>query len=468
MSGRSFLVLAFRSQSCPPNHSSTTPFAKCPLNHLRILHISNPRPKRPQRFSPNTKHKPKPNNNKHNNETTTPERNKPVHFSGVVMSRLPPPTSYATTARDPLPWDDHSNSYYNYLDPQDQYLDPSDRDEYDDFAYERSRPHPNLPQPQVSLTHTGSLRTSYRNPPLPPSQSVSASVYETRETTPSRQYGNQEYDAHYERYGGGHSPSRSYHDYQREGSPTRMPLTTAAGGYEMAERKAGDSLTSRVPTAAWLKEEKRSRATRKWIIIGIVLFILAAAAAGVTVYLVKFRNSSGDSSGSASGRNGAGSTAKDIKIDGSLKKIFDGMDYTPLDAQYPGCGCTLANITADVAILSQLTSKIRLYGTDCAQATMVLDAIQALQVDLTVFIGVWVDNNSTTVQRQLNDMYSTLNKYPVDLIDGIAVGNEVLFRKDLTETQLITMIQEVKANVSAMNLGKTLPICTRYRRLSSQ
>ena len=81
-----------------------------------------------------------------------------------------------------------------------------------------------------------------------------------------------------------------------------------------------------------------------------------------------------------------------------LKKIFDGMDYTPLDAQYPGCGCTQTNITADVAILSQLTNKIRLYGTDCGQATMVLNAIQDLKVDLTVFLGVCVDKNSTTLE----------------------------------------------------------------------
>jgi exo-beta-1,3-glucanase (GH17 family) len=250
----------------------------------------------------------------------------------------------------------------------------------------------------------------------------------------------------------------------RSDSPTRVPLTAGAGaaaGYEMSERKPGDF--DKVPTAAWLKEEQRSRAKRKWIIIGVILFLLAAAAAGVTVYLVKFRNSgSSSNTGSSSGRNGAGATAKDLKIDSKLKKIFTGMDYTPLDAQYPGCGCTQANITADVAILSQLTSKIRLYGTDCSQATMVLDAIQSLKVDLTVFLGVWVDNNSTTLERQLNDMYDILNKYPVDLIDGIAVGNEVLFRQDLTETQLIALIQQVKTNVTALNLSKSLPICTRY------
>ena len=92
---------------------------------------------------------------------------------------------------------------------------------------------------------------------------------------------------------------------------------------------------------------------------------------------------------------------------------------------------------------------------------MVLNAIQDLKVDLTVFLGVWVDTNSTTLQRQLSDMYSILNKYPVDLIDGIAVGNEVLFRQDKTESELITLIQQVRQNVTAMNLSKTLPICTR-------
>lgn len=168
-----------------------------------------------------------------------------------------------------------------------------------------------------------------------------------------------------------------------------------------------------------------------------------------------------DSSGNTGGRNGLGATASDLKPDPSLKRIFDGMDYTPLNAQYPGCGAIQENVTADVAILQQLTTKVRLYGTDCEQATMTLNAIQNLKVNMTVFVGVWVDNNSTTLQRQLNAMYEILQKYPTDLIEGIAVGNEVLFRQDLTETQLISLIQEVRKNVTAMNLSKNIPICTR-------
>jgi exo-beta-1,3-glucanase (GH17 family) len=234
----------------------------------------------------------------------------------------------------------------------------------------------------------------------------------------------------------------------------------------MSERKPGN--LDKAPTSQWLRDEQKSRKKRKYIIIGIILFLIAAAITGVVVYFVKFRHSdststgtNGPSNGPSNGRNGFAATSSDLKKDSKLKKIFDGMDYTPLNAQYPGCGCTQTNITADVAILSQLTSKVRLYGTDCDQATMVLEAIQNLKVDLTVFIGVWVDRNATTLNRQLTAMYDILKKYPAKLIDGIAVGNEVLFRQDRTETQLISLINQVRTNITAMNLGKKLPICTR-------
>ena len=381
------------------------------------------------------------------------------------MARYPP-TSYYTN-RDRLPWDDHDNQHYNYLDP-------TDRDEYDDFANERSRPHPNFPHTNVTLTSTGGIRTSYQNPPAQalPYSSQYSSQGSRHQVTPPRQTYTPEHSQYERSYGGQYdqSPPRSNQDYQRGSSPpridspTRVPLTAGAGaaygGYEMSKKKPGQF--GGAPTSAWLREEQKSRARRKWIIIGLVIFLILGAAVGVTVYLVKFRgSSSGSNTGPSNGRNGFGATSSNLKTDSKLKKIFDGMDYTPLNAQYPGCGSIQANVTADVAILSQLTSKIRLYGTDCDQATMVLDAIQDLKVDVTVFIGVWVDTNSTTLNRQLKAMYDILKKYPPTLIEGIAVGNEVLFRQDLTETQLISLIREVRTNVTSMNLGKALPICTR-------
>lgn len=57
-----------------------------------------------------------------------------------------------------------------------------------------------------------------------------------------------------------------------------------------------------------------------------------------------------------------------------LHRVFPGMDYTPLNAQYPDClhnPPSQNNITRDVAVLSQLTPAIRLYGTDCNQVSNV-------------------------------------------------------------------------------------------------
>lgn len=376
------------------------------------------------------------------------------------MSRFPPPSYY--NGREPLPWDDNDHSY--------NYLDPTDRDEYDDFAYEQPPPKPRFPQTKVTLSPAGSIRTSYHNRSA---RSSYTTVEQPRQLTPPRGLYTPE-QAYYDPYDQHRtSPTRSYQDYQREASPmrsespTRVPLTgvaTGTAGYEMAERKGAGDGFDHFPKSKMLTEEQRARKKRKWILIGLIVFLVVCGTTGAVVYLVKFRNSGSSSSlssGSANGRNGYGATASDLKPDPSLKKIFDGMDYTPLNAQYPACGAIQSNITADVAILSQLTTKVRLYGTDCEQATMVLDAIQDLKVDLTVFIGVWVDTNATTLARQLSDMYSILNKYPVDLIDGVAVGNEVLFRQDKTEAELIALINDVRTNITAMNLGKKIPVCTR-------
>lgn len=48
-----------------------------------------------------------------------------------------------------------------------------------------------------------------------------------------------------------------------------------------------------------------------------------------------------------------------------LHKVFPGFDYTPLNVQHPYCihdPPSQNNITRDVAVLSQLTNVIRLYG----------------------------------------------------------------------------------------------------------
>ena len=146
----------------------------------------------------------------------------------------------------------------------------------------------------------------------------------------------------------------------------------------------------------------------------------------------------------------------------NLHKVFPGMDYTPFNAQYPACLSnppSQNNVTMDVAVLSQLTNTIRLYGTDCNQTEMVLHAINKLSLTgIKVWLGVWLDGNTTTNDRGLNAMYDILAKNGTDPFAGVIVGNEVLYRKDLSATDLSTILTSVKNNFTTLKYN--LPVAT--------
>ena len=50
------------------------------------------------------------------------------------------------------------------------------------------------------------------------------------------------------------------------------------------------------------------------------------------------------------------------------------------------CGDTIQGVVKDIQLISQLTTRIRLYGADCNQSALVLDAIQRTQTNLSVYV----------------------------------------------------------------------------------
>ncbi len=223
----------------------------------------------------------------------------------------------------------------------------------------------------------------------------------------------------------------------------------------------------------WLKSQSSSKKRWKWIIASTAIFLIVAGIiAGVAVPLLTKKNSSGSSSNSqsASGDTAAngdlGINSPEIQAlmnNKDLHRVFPGMDYTPMNTQYPDCLSNPPdqnNVTRDLAVLSQLTNVVRLYGTDCNQTEMLLHSIDRLELNGTVkvWLGVWQDNNATTGARQLSQMYNILNTYGTSPFLGIIVGNEVLFNEYLTETQLEAVLTGVKSNLTAM--GINLPIAT--------
>ncbi|UKZ47879.1 hypothetical protein TrVGV298_002113 [Trichoderma virens] len=258
----------------------------------------------------------------------------------------------------------------------------------------------------------------------------------------------------------------------------------AAGGNGGSEEGGGMLFDngSTEEKSAWMAQQTSSRKRWRWAIsILVVIIIAGAVVGGVLGSRAANNNGSKSSSGSGSSKGGSGSGGsgsssddsgdlninsqeiKDLLNNPDLHKIFPGIDYTPLNTQYPDCLTnppSQNNITRDVAVLSQLTNKIRLYGTDCNQTQMVLHSISQLEMtnDIKVWLGVWQDNNATTNARQLKQMWNILDKYGDGPFEGIIVANEVLFRQQFTVTTLGELLDDVRTNLTKKNLN--LPVAT--------
>lgn len=173
----------------------------------------------------------------------------------------------------------------------------------------------------------------------------------------------------------------------------------------------------------WLSRQTSGRKRLRWIIGTLIALVIIGAVVGGAIAATKSKNSNDakdDStlSASAAEDDGNGDLDKDsaeikkLMNNANLHKVFPGMDYTPFGAQYPDCLTyppSQNNVTRDVAVLSQLTNTIRLYGTDCNQTEMVLHAISKLALpNIKVWLGVWLDGNQSTTDRGLGAMNDIL------------------------------------------------------------
>lgn len=260
----------------------------------------------------------------------------------------------------------------------------------------------------------------------------------------------------------------------RSGSANAAQYGPVSNTQTAYDPKGYDLDATATEKSEWLKRQHSGRKKWAWIVGSILLLcILGGIAAGVAIPLLN-KNKSGSSSPSSTGSAATDSaTNGDLDINSAeikalmnnknLHKVFPGMDYTPINTQYPDCLAnppSQNNVTRDLAVLSQLTNVVRLYGTDCNQTEMLLHSIDRLNLknQVKLWLGVWVDSNSTTNSRQLSQMYKILDTYGTSPFVGVIVGNEVLFNQYKTETELSTILQSVKSNLTAK--GYNLPVAT--------
>ncbi|KAG5648862.1 hypothetical protein DXG03_000211 [Asterophora parasitica] len=215
----------------------------------------------------------------------------------------------------------------------------------------------------------------------------------------------------------------------------------------------------------------------KYIVIGIVVLLVILIAGGVTAGILISNNNKSSSGGKSSTDKSTDKNAsKDpsvFKKDPSLHKSFYGMAYTPEGSLLPECGNSLENVIKDIQLLSQLTTRVRLYGADCNQTALVLEAIKQTKVEMEVFVGNYVvPTDNTPYIRQREAIKSAIEIYGTDHIAGVTVGNEFMLNY-LTERKsndaqsaiaregaaiLIANIEDTRNMLASLGLKKNIPV----------
>jgi len=208
-----------------------------------------------------------------------------------------------------------------------------------------------------------------------------------------------------------------------------------------------------------------------WIVICSVVLVLIIVGVGVGVGLsVTNKNktkSSSSNSGSSSGSGPEGTS--DFELDSRLHKSFYGMAYTPEGSLLPNCGNSLDAVIKDIQLISQLTTRVRLYGADCNQSALVLEAIKQTGVEMEVFLGNYVlPDEPDAYTRQRDVLREAIETYGTDHIAGITVGNEFMLNyldggtdpNSVLGAQgaamIIANIQDTRDMLTSMNLPKTI------------
>ncbi|KAF8556232.1 glycoside hydrolase family 17 protein [Imleria badia] len=229
----------------------------------------------------------------------------------------------------------------------------------------------------------------------------------------------------------------------------------------------------------WLEKTQKSNKRSKFIVIGSVLTLAVLIAVGVAVGVTLTKKSNNDSS------SGSGSSASvppgtnpnnptNFQKNPALKQVFWGIAYTPIGSQLPNCGATIDSVIEDVQLMSQLTTNVRLYGADCNQSSLILDAIQQTKVNMSVWLGNYPvsTDNGTAYERQKGEIQTALQQFGANNVAGVTVGNEFIldYITNAGETDpngsagnqaaamLIPWIKDTRTMISSLNLGKTIQV----------
>jgi exo-beta-1,3-glucanase (GH17 family) len=131
-----------------------------------------------------------------------------------------------------------------------------------------------------------------------------------------------------------------------------------------------------------------------------------------------------------------------------LEKKIHGISFSPyVEGQGPGTQISATQIRERLAIIRPYINWVRTFS--CTDGNELIPQIAA-EYGIKSMVGIWLDDNREHNEIEINNAIEVANAGHADLL---AVGNEVLLRGDLSEDELIDIINRVRDAAPGVDVG---------------
>ncbi|HMU45027.1 MAG TPA: glycosyl hydrolase family 17 protein [Chitinophagaceae bacterium] len=117
------------------------------------------------------------------------------------------------------------------------------------------------------------------------------------------------------------------------------------------------------------------------------------------------------------------------------------------EGQKPGDIITEEQVRRRMEILAPFTKWIRSFS--CTDGNELIPKV-AKEMGIKTLVGAWLGNDPEINQREIKGLIKLAKE---GLVDIAAVGNEVMYRKDLSEEELLAFIYKVKKEIPKIKVG---------------
>ena len=133
-----------------------------------------------------------------------------------------------------------------------------------------------------------------------------------------------------------------------------------------------------------------------------------------------------------------------------LSQGVHGLCFSPyLEGQEPGSQLSEKQIRKRIEIIKPYTKWIRSFS--CTEGNELIPKI-AKENGIKTLVGAWLGDDKNINRKEVQGLIELANQGYVDVA---AVGNEVMYRGDLTEEELIEQIHIVKKQTVRWLIGST-------------